>query len=108
MTKPIYEHSVKRYTLSCKNPSCESHTLCPDGITDWLDLHGRGEFWIDTPCETYSGVYNIRAHIMHGTFEYYNREKICCSFCNEAADITDAEPVNYTTTNPDNPFFNLP
>mgnify|MGYP003110402508 FL=1 len=112
MTKPIYTYEVQQYLLACPNPQCPALTMgeygTEDELDDWLTMHGRSLFWIDTPADTYSKVYDVFPRIAHGTFEYYNRDKICCSLCNSGATVTSDGSLTYTTTNPNNPFFNAP
>jgi hypothetical protein len=103
-----YQYDVRRYTLTCPNTSCPSVNMCPDTLDDWLTQHGRSLFWIDTPADTYSKVYDVFEIIDHGTYEYYNMDKICCSLCDTGATVTETKPLTYITTNPDNPFFNAP
>ena len=108
MTSKLYEYDVKQYTLSCSNSECPRMSMSETQLDDWLTQHGRTLFWIDTPQDTFSGVYDVFENFDHGSFEYYWRHKICCSLCDSAADSECSGSLKYVTTNADNPFFNAP
>tara|TARA_B100000131_G_scaffold65199_1_gene61597 strand:+ start:2342 stop:3217 length:876 start_codon:yes stop_codon:yes gene_type:complete len=84
--------TLKRYKLTCSNPECPALAMgeygTHDKLDDWLDMHGRTLFWIDTPADTYSKVYDVYHTIYHDTYEFHNKEQICCSLCNSGAIVT--------------------
>ena len=91
---------MRRYKLTCSNPECPALAMgeygTHDKLDDWLTTHGRSLFWIDTPADTYSRVYDVYHIIDHGTYEFHNKEKICCSLCDSGAIVTPDvdEPKN--------------
>ena len=108
MTYKLYEHQVKQYTATCTNKQCPALRMTDNELDDWLTQYGRSRFWIDTPANTFSGVYDVYGQFDHGSYEYYNREKICCSLCNSSADSKCTGSMTYTTTTLADPFYNQP
>ena len=106
--KPTYQYDVARFDLTCTNPECPALEMTDDDLDDWLTQHGRMRFWIDTPADSYSGVYDVYSFIEHGTYEFYNMDKICCSLCGSGAAANQSGHITYTTQDADNPFFNAP